>query len=144
MINPQISWFVIEDDTPTPYEEYYAGSYRPDESVEIHMQLWNNRWGQEEAENVTQGRLAVFFDSIEDSYLLGLCSIKIDSNDFVPLTINSGRGRVAIDRVLSGSSNTGSSNATGNYVNVVLKFGPVTAGIRNSLKNLYIDLEFDM
>lgn len=143
MDNPQLSWYVVEDSSPVPYEEYYAGSYRPDDTLLITMQVWNNRWGQADVNDISNGNLVVFFDTLEDASLLDLCSVKIDSNDYVPLTVTSGRGRVSLGRVLSGKSNTGSSTSTGNYAVITLQFGPVTSGLRNSLKNLFLDIEFD-
>lgn len=143
MKDSQISWYVLEDEILTPYEEYYAGSYRPDDTLEIIMHVWNNRWGQEVAKDVQQGTIAVYFDTIEDSYLLNLCSISIDDANFKALTITSNRGRIGLGRTLSGETNVGSSSAKNNYAKIVLKFGPITDGIRNSLKNLYVDLEFD-
>jgi hypothetical protein len=143
MKDPQISWYVLEDEVLTPYEEYYAGSYRPNDTFEITMYVWNNRWGQEVAKDVQQGTIAVYFDTIEDAYLLNLCSISIDDSDFKSLTITSNRGRVGLGRVLFGETNVGSSSAKNNYAKIILKFGPITDGIRNSLKNLYVDLEFD-
>lgn len=143
MKDPQISWYVLEDETFVPYEEYYAGSYRPDDVIEVVMNVWNNRWGQEVVKDVQQGRIAVYFDTIEDSYLLNLCSVSIDDGEFKALNITSNRGRINLGRGLSGEVNVGSSTAKDNYAKITLRFGPITDGIRNSLKNLYVDIEFD-
>jgi hypothetical protein len=143
MNDPQVTWYVIEDNTPTPYEDYYAGSYRPNDILEVSIQLWNNRWGQETVSDIVNSKLAVFFDTIEDSYLLNLCSIKIDDNDYKPLTVQSTRGYIDLGKTLSGGSNTGSTYSKDNYASIVLRFGPITDGMKNSLKNLFIDLEYD-
>jgi hypothetical protein len=143
MKDPQISWYVLEDEILTPYEEYYAGSYRPNDVLEIQMNVWNNRWGQETVKDVQQGTIAVYFDTIEDSYLLNLCSISIDNGDFKALTITSNRGCISLGKILFGEANVGSANSKDNYAKITLKFGPVTDGMKNSLKNLYVDLEFD-
>lgn len=143
MNDPQINWFVLEEGQPTPYEEYYAGSYRPSETLELTLQVWNNRWGQEDAKDISRGTLAFFFETIEDSYLLSLCSVKIGDGSFQPLTIDAGRGRVPLDKVLYGRSNNGSTTSTDNYATITLKFGPIQDGMRNSLKALFADLEFD-
>jgi len=143
MKKPQISWYVLEDENLVPYEEYYAGSFRSDDVIEITLHVWNNRWGQEQVQNVEQGRLALYFDTIEDSFLLNLCSVSIDDGDFQSLNISSNRGRISLGRILSGEPNLGSSTSRNNYAKIVLRFGPITDGIRNSLKNLYLDIEYD-
>lgn len=143
MNDPQINWFVLEEGQPTPYEEYYAGSYRPGSHLELTLQVWNNRWGQEDAKDISRGTLAFFFETIEDSYLLDLCTVKIDGGSFQPLTIEAGRGRVPLNKVLHGTRNNGSSVSTDNYATVTLKLGPIQDGMRNSFKNLFADVEID-
>lgn len=143
MKGPQISWFIKEpDNTLAPYQEYYAGSYRPSESMFIQVQVWNNRWGQEKVENAIGARLSIFFDTIEDSAILNLCSVKIDGEDYKNLIIEGNKGYVDIG-TLSGNMNDGSINSIDNYLNVTIKFGPVLNNMKNSLKNMFIDLEFD-
>lgn len=143
MNDPQLTWYVIEDSVVTPYEEYYAGAFRPNDTIEITFQVWNNRWGQENAADINNGKLAVYFSTFEDSALLGLCSVKIDNNDFTPLTVQAYRGRIDLGRVLSGKINSGASTATSNYVTITLRFGPITEGIKNTLKNLFLDIEYN-
>lgn len=143
MNDPQINWFVLEEGQPTPYEEYYAGSYRKSETLELTLQVWNNRWGQEDAKDISRGTLAFFFETIEDSYLLNLCNVKIGDGEFQPLIIEAGRGRVPLNRILYGRSNSGSVTSIDNYVNITLKFGPVQDGMRNISRSLFADIEFD-
>lgn len=133
----------LTDAQYVPYNEYYAGSFFPNDVLEMTIQVWNNKWGQEAVANVTNGNIAIFFDTEEDNSLLKYCSVKIDNRDFQPINIQSGNTRVELGRTLSGASNEGSLiNSKENYATITLRFGPITEGIKNGLKNLYIDFEF--
>jgi hypothetical protein len=145
-MGPQVEWFVIEsDNSVVPHQEYFAGSYRPSDTVMFNLQVWNNRWGMENVDNVSSSSMIkVFFDHLEDKQLLDFCSIKINDSAYIPLSIEGDAGYVMLGTTLSGSANDGSVNSMSNYANVVLKFGPITNSMRNGLKNMFVDLELNI
>jgi hypothetical protein len=144
MNDPQISWYIVEaDSSVVPRNEYYAGSCTPGETVEINIQVWNNRWGSDTVASAQGSKLAVYFDSIEDSYLLNLCQIKVDDEPYAFLRVEADKGYVDLPRELSGAANDGSMTNVDNYMNILFKFGPTDKGLRNSLKNLFLSLESD-
>jgi hypothetical protein len=145
-MNPQVEWFLIEEDNSiVPHQEYFAGSYRPSDTVELSLQVWNNRWGIASVDNVSEiSKIKIFFDHIEDSQLLNFCSIAINGGGYSPLTIEGNAGYVVLGSQLSGQPNDGSINSDGNYKNVSLRFGPITNNMRNGLKNMFVDLELNL
>jgi hypothetical protein len=143
MNSPQITWYIVEpDNSLVPYDDFYAGSYRPSETVELNLQVWNNRWGQENVQNAVSCRLAIYFDTIEDSALLNLCSVKINNGTTRQLTITAGKGVVDIG-TLYGFSNNGTVNTKDNFCSVVLAFGPLPQNMKDGLKNMFVDLQFE-
>jgi hypothetical protein len=143
MNGPHIEWFVIEpDNTLAPYEEYYAGEYRPGETLELSVQVWNNRWGQSALEDAINCKAVLFFDNYEDSMLLNNCSMKIGSGDYMQPELLLSNGYFELG-TLSGKTNDGTMKSVENYKTLTFKFGPVTNSMRNSLKSMFIDLEFD-
>ena len=144
MAEPQISWYVVEpDDQLAPYEEYYAGSFRPSQTMEVNLQVWNNRWGTENVSDANTCRFVAYFDSIEDSVLLDLCKVYL--NDVLLNTeIVNKKLQANLNRNLIGLANNGSPALfPSNYAKIKITFGPITNGVKNTLKNLLVDLEYE-
>lgn len=139
---PNIMWYIKEDSVLTPYEEYYAGSYAPGSTLEFNVQVWNNRFGTSDAGDAYNPRLIMFFDSIENSSLLKYCSVTVDGSQLSMVT-ELNKGRVDFGRILSGKANS-SGVSKDNYCDIKINIGPIPNGLRNELKNLYIDIEYDL
>ena len=143
MSSPQIEWFIQQDGSLSPEEQYYTGSYRPGELLSTNICIWNNRWGQESVDNINSAKLAITFDTVEDSFLLGLCKIKINDQEQQPLIIEGQKGYISLGN-LSGFANNGSlSDNPDNFCMINLTFGPVPSNLQNGLKNMLLNLEFD-
>lgn len=143
MNNPQISWYIAEPDgSLVPYEEYYLGSFQPQETLTIPISVWNNRWGTEDVENAVASKLAITFDTIEDASLLQYFYVKQGEGNFTPLIVQGVKGSVVLG-TLSGLSNNGSLTAINNFRNVTLQIDHIPAHLKNSLRNMFIDLEYD-
>ncbi len=143
MANAQISWFIKENGNTVPYDEFYAGTYGPNEVMEVHIQIWNNRWGQTAVNDAAGLKLAMMFENIEDNSLLKLCQIKVGNGLFIAPTEEEDRFVLATDETISGASNNGAESNVNNYVDIVIKFGPIKNGIRNNLKNMIIMPDFE-
>jgi hypothetical protein len=133
---------VESDQSLTPSEEYYAGSYRPTEQFLVQVSIWNNRWGTEAIANAVAARVTVTFDTLEDSVLLPLFSVQVGQGTFAPLNVQGNKGVIDIGS-LSGISNDGSTNAITNYKNITLKIDSIPTNLRRSLRNMFLDIEFD-
>ena len=108
--NSKITWYILEDEEYIQDDEYYLGSFSPDSEIKLKVQVWNNRYGKNNAESIPNARLAIYFDSIEDSMLLEYCTVSINDNNFTKIPVMFGKGVVDIG-LLSG--NSGSSSDRG-------------------------------
>lgn len=144
MLEPQISWFVEENDALVPHDEYYAGSYRPSNEITLKTQVWNNRWGQSDAKNAESAYLAISFDTYEDSALLNLCKASVNGGEFQNVLIEANKGIVALG-TLTGYANNGliSDSAKTNYRDIELKIGPLPANMQDGVKNMFLNVEYN-
>jgi hypothetical protein len=144
MNGPKVSWYIIDrNDVLVPQEEYYAGSYRPGDYVEVSMQVWNNRWGTSDVQTAVGCKGILFFDTIEDSILLDLCKVKVDGVE-KELVKMGAKSSFDLGKNLEGISNNGSPvQYVKQFSKVSLSFGPISNGMKNTLKSLYVDLQFE-
>lgn len=145
MNKPIITWYVedIKEKTYIPYEEYYAGSFSPNEYVELKLCIWNNRWGQEDTANADNLKIFIYFENLEDSILLDSCSVSVDNGAAQQLKIDAGRGVIDLKRTLKGFANDGSYKNNLNYCMLNIRFGPLKEGLKNSIKNLFLSPDYN-
>jgi hypothetical protein len=141
MASPEITWFIKQDGALVPEDEFYAGSYTPNDTMSVPIQVWNNRWGQTDVDAATTPKLSISFATYEDYALLNLMSATVDGQK-APITISGVKGYIQL-KTLYGTANNGSADMQSNYCDIVLTMGPVTANLQNGLKNMFINLEFD-
>lgn len=144
MSNSKISWYILEDEDYIQDNEFYLGSYSPDTEIKFKSQVWNNRYGINNIESIPDARLAIYFDSIEDSMLLKYCSVSINSGEFIKIPIVFNKGVVDIG-LLSGNSNNGLDSADNiyNFKNIEVLFKGFPPNLKNGIKNMYLDIEMD-
>lgn len=147
MIVPKLSWYVLEDiDGVFEYSPKRThdmeGSYAPNDTVKVKIQLWNNRLGSEDVQDANKAKLCVFFKNYEDNYMLKLCKVKFDNTDPKPLEIDMDRGLIDIGNI-SGSANNGSDLNTDNYIEFELMIGPLPSNLKSELKGLVLDVEYE-
>lgn len=118
------------------------GSYAPNDTVKVKIQLWNNRLGSEDVQDANKAKLCVFFKNYEDNYMLKLCKVKFDNADPKPLEIDMDRGLIDIGNI-SGSANNGSDLNTDNYIEFELMIGPLPSNLKSELKGLVLDVEYE-
>lgn len=145
MNKPKISWYTLEDiDGNYEYSPKKTcdldGSYEPNDTVRVKIQAWNNRLGSEDVEDVTNGRLQIYFKNYEDNYLLRLCKIKFDNEDPKPLKIDMDRGFIDIGNI-SGKANNGSELNTDNFIEFELLIGPLPVNLKSELKGLFLIID---
>lgn len=144
MNKPIISWYIKEQDDYIQNFEYYLGCFSSDAEIVLDVQIWNNRYGSKDVESIDDARLAIYFDTVEDSSLLKYCSISIDSTNYIIPDIELDRAIVPIG-ILSGSFNDGLDESfnESNFKNVRIKFSNFPKKLKNGLKNMFLDIEFD-
>lgn len=147
MIAPKITWYVLEDiDGVFEYSPKRThdleGSYAPNDTVKVKIQLWNNRSGIESIQDAKNAKLAVFFKNYEDNYMLKLCKVKFNDSEPKPLEIDMDRGLIALGSI-SGGANNGSDLNIDNYIEFELIIGPLPSNLKSELKGLILDVEYE-
>lgn len=144
MANPNVSWYIKEQDTYVQDEEYYLGSFTSNSEISLSVQVWNNRYGSSDVDNIEEARLAIYFDSVEDSSLLKYCTVSVNNSSYVTPEVELQRAIVSIGE-LNGTFNDGLEESTNqtNYKNITIKFSGFPGNLKNGLKNMFLDIEFD-
>lgn len=140
----KISWFIKEDDTFSEKREHHAGTYRKDEKVVLEMQVWNNRWGVEDADDVISPVISFRFDSFEDNSLLSLCKVVVNQSVELPVTVKGNSAMVVVGDTISGKANDGDENSyenKNNFIDVRLEIDIKNKDLKeNDLKKMYFEL----
>ena len=144
MNQPSISWYIKEDDDYIQDNDYYLGSFSSSSDILMKIQVWNNRYGNESVEDIENARLSIYFDTVEDSSLLQYCTISINNDEFIKPEIYLNRATINIGTLL-GTFNSGMDNEKNidDYKNIIVKFSNMPTNLKNGLKNLFLDIEFD-
>lgn len=145
MLNANIGWFVKEqDDVFVAHTDYYAGSTIPDEEFNLEVELWNNRWNtDEDAADIKNAKLVISFANAEDSILLSLCEVKVNTGTYNTVDCNEiNRGLVELGTI-SGAKNNGSESNTDNYKSIAIRFSKIPSNLTNGLKSMFLDVQYD-
>lgn len=142
--NPKITWYILEDEDYIQDDEYYLGSFSPDTEIKLNVQVWNNRYGKSNVDSISNARLAIYFESVEDSMLLNYCSIAINDDNFTNVPVMFNKGIVDIG-LLSGNSNNGMDTVDNvyNFKNISISFKNFPTNLKNGIKNMFLDIELD-
>lgn len=147
MKTPRISWYAKMDygDIFQPKSSIYAGTYLIGETIDINIQLWNNRYGETDVESLTNFNLLMYFKDFEDSSLLDSCSIYLD-NTLLPMNIDNGKAVInfANSVSISGKANDGSStniNNRENFISLTVSFTNDNQTLKeHDLKQLVLEI----
>lgn len=147
MLEPIITWYAKVGDKET-YEntnDIYAGYYDGSKTLSVTMQLWNNRWGEENVADLKDFYLALSFDNIEDSSLFEYCKIILNKTEVI--TPAKADGSMAIVTfpdwvVLKGLRNDGTlAGGKDNYIQLEFRFNAQGAPLKeDDLKSLYFKI----
>lgn len=145
MDKPNITWYArIGDEAYAAHKEFYAGTHTKEEKISVDMQIWNNRWGTEDVEALSDFTLNMYFDSLEDSALLQCCKVIMGGSDELPLIISGQKATVSFpdEVVISGLKNDGTSvNCKKNFIVLTFEFSAPDYRLKeNDLKSLYFEI----
>jgi len=140
MQEPIITWHVLHNDIEEQKDRYYAGTFVPKDKLYLSLRVWNNQWGDTRVKTITNGKIIVYFDKLEDSYLLQYCSFKIN-NKLKHAQIINNKAYIELDTDLQGNIDDG--YATDNYADISIELGPITDGMEKNMKHLIVDLKYD-
>lgn len=140
----KVSWFIKEENAYSEKREHHAGTYRKDEKIVLEMQVWNNRWGVKDAEDIISPVISFRFDSFEDNALLSLCKVVINQSLELPVTVKGNSAVVVVGDTIAGRANDGDENAyenKDNYIDVRLEIDIKGKDLKeNDLKKMYFEL----
>lgn len=139
---PKITWHILEEEDYVQDNEYYLGSFNTNDTISFEVQVWNNRYGQNNVDSINDAMLALYFENIEDTVLLNYCKVSVDNSAFEPLDIEVERGVINIGRLYGGSNNGIANESTKhNYKNIKIEFSNLPYNLKNNLKNMFLDIE---
>lgn len=142
----KISWYakLLSDSRYSVNPNFYAGKYSDEDPIVVDIQLWNNRWGNEDTDNLVDYDICFFFDRIEDITLLNYCTILYNEQQAIPFSVTNKKAVLEFSEkpVLSGTKNNGSSADNPDHF-LQLRFIFSATGERlkdNDLKSLYFEV----
>ena len=114
MDKPKISWYakLAKEDKFNSGDNLFVGSNTPGKTLEVNVQLWNNRWGETAVEDLKDFRIVVYFADYEDAALLPCLSATYNNQQIVVEVDQLARRAMLIFPkaiTLSGEANNGSS-----------------------------------
>lgn len=121
------------------FDEAFLGAYQATDLLKIEFEIWNNRFGAETVQDLSDTRLVIAFKDYEDSALLNHIQVKCDNYYFAKLEIENDRGYIKLPKVLKGTPNTGASSAYENFISIELTFDK-NIPVKSDLKALVLDI----
>nr|DAP36764.1 MAG TPA: hypothetical protein [Caudoviricetes sp.] len=142
-----LSWYTkLEDESNyAPSIEKFIGTYTALTPLKVNIQLWNNRYGEEDTDDLKNFSLRLGFRNFEDSALLDKARITLASGQILPGEITGDKKVFFLPNsvTLSGRKNNGEVNENeDNFLSFVLEFNLDTKIIlkENDLKDMYLEV----
>lgn len=142
-----LSWYTkLEDESNyAPSIEKFIGTYTALTPLKVNIQLWNNRYGEEDTDDLKNFSLRLGFRNFEDSALLDKAQITLASGQILPGEITGDKKVFLLPNsvTLSGRKNNGEVNENeDNFLSFVLEFNLDTKIIlkENDLKDMYLEV----
>lgn len=144
MERPNISWYLIDDGDQIQTDEYYAGSFNSSDEIRLNIQIWNNRYGIKTVESIRDAKLSIYFETIDDGAILNYCEIDVEKSGAVKPEVSINKVLINIGE-LNGSANNGmdTDKNRNHFKNVEIIFKNLPSNLKEGLKNMYLDIEFD-
>jgi hypothetical protein len=145
MDKANISWYAKTgaDIKYAATEEIYAGTHTDETPVTASVQLWNNRWGKYDVEDLANFNILMYFRELEDFALLPYCSITVNGKAQNFEYINH-RAIIKFDTppILKGTANNGKSEGNeNNYLAFDITFSAPNKNLKeDDLKSLYFEI----
>lgn len=143
MSKPQISWYILEeDDTENPTDDYYAGNYDWEDTVDLDIRIWNNRWGDEDVNNARDIVLELKFFYNEQNKLLKNIEIE-EEGQKLEVQVLENIAKTKIKKTLSGRKHSlNEYENEDNYVDINIKI-PIEENTRPEVKNMILTLDYE-
>lgn len=143
--NTDITWY-IKDNAGKSFisqEDYYAGSCYPEKDFIVDIEVWNNRWNNNEAtDDANNCILTLEFTNAEDSILFNYCYVNINNTGYKKVYYdNYNIVSLQLGDIL-GEKNNGSSMCINNYKTIGLKFSEIPTNLKDGLRTLMFNLEY--
>ena len=144
---PKISWYskLSTDAKFAETEELYAGTHRPNKEIRVNIQLWNNRWGKTDVQDLTNFLIIMYFHDAEDAALLENCIIEYKNKE-VTKQIENNTATLLFDSeiAISGKANDGNSSTEAtqqNYISFDFVFSATDKRLKeDDLKSLFFEI----
>lgn len=144
MEKAKVTWYLKQGEEFVPSKNHHAGSFTNNEKIKVDIQVWNNRWGVEDVEDIESPIVNLYFDTLEDSALLRNCKVILNGYDQLPLTIREEKASAAIGKKLSGKGNNGSDKISANrdnFFNLTFELDLGSSRLKNNdLKGLNFEI----
>lgn len=146
MASPKISWYakLLSDERYSVEPRFYAGKYTDNNQIVVDIQLWNNRWGSTTVDDLKDYDICFFFDRVEDSSLLDMCTVVYNNASNVSFSVSGRKAILQMDNkpVLKGTKNNGSSaDNPSNFMQLRFIFDASGERLKdNDLKSLYFEV----
>ena len=142
-----LSWYTkLENESNyAPTQEKFIGTYTALTPLKVNIQLWNNRYGEEDADDLKNFSLRLGFRSFEDSALLDKAQLTLASGQILPEQIMGDKKIFILPNnvIISGRKNNGEVNENeDNFISFVLEFNLDTKIQlkENDLKDMYLEV----
>ena len=144
MEQPKITWLVRRDSDEgfSKSPDFFAGAYNQKDDLSFYLQIWNNRYGTESVQDLTDFGISVAFDKEEDSVFLKSLYFTYGDKMLTPV-VEGNTGVIHFTDVsLSGTLNDGSDENTDNYIVVRLVISvPENVSLKmNDLKSMTLGI----
>lgn len=142
-----LSWYTkLENESNyAPTQEKFIGTYTALTPLKVNIQLWNNRYGEEDTDDLKNFSLRLSFRSFEDSALLDKAQLTLASGQTLPGQITGDKKIFILPNnvIISGRKNNGEVNENeDNFISFVLEFNLDTKIQlkENDLKDMYLEV----
>lgn len=142
-----LSWYTkLENESNyAPTQEKFIGTYTALTPLKVNIQLWNNRYGEEDTDDLKNFSLRLGFRSFEDSALLHKAQLTLASGQILPGQITGDKKIFILPNnvIISGRKNNGEVNENeDNFISFVLEFNLDTKIQlkENDLKDMYLEV----
>jgi hypothetical protein len=142
-----LSWYTkLENESNyAPTQEKFIGTYTALTPLKVNIQLWNNRYGEEDTDDLKNFSLRLGFRSFEDSALLDKAQLTLASGQILPGQITGDKKIFILPNnvIISGRKNNGEVNENeDNFISFVLEFNLDTKIQlkENDLKDMYLEV----
>lgn len=142
-----LSWYTkLENESNyVPTQEKFIGTYTALTPLKVNIQLWNNRYGEEDTDDLKNFSLRLGFRSFEDSALLDKAQLTLASGQILPGQITGDKKIFILPNnvIISGRKNNGEVNENeDNFISFILEFNLDTKIQlkENDLKDMYLEV----